>query len=250
MKDAREAQNVDQYLISSEQLFPYKGHIPRFATFLHEPKLVKKISYIFIDEAHFIKTSGTSVDGQPAHRPSYARLGEVRARLPAGIPVALLSATLPSHVMEICTKSLHMKPDTTTYIKLSTNRPNLMHAVIPMVGDIKNFANVDFLVPLSYHPPMAPIEKTLLFIESKLKTGHLTRYLLQRFSKAWRKQRPVRHIHSGMSKAHNKEAYDSFKDPNGVCVILIATSSASNVRHQPSLKFVLIFEEKTGNRCI
>jgi superfamily II DNA helicase RecQ len=160
-------------------LFPYKGHIPRFATFLHEPKLVKKISYIFIDEAHFIKTSGTAIDGEPPHRPSYARLGEIRARLPAGIPVALLSATLPPDVMEICTKSLHMKPSNTTYIKLSTNHPNLMHAMIPMLGDISNFANLDFLVPLLYHPLMAPIKKTLLFIESKLKTGHLTRYLLR-----------------------------------------------------------------------
>jgi superfamily II DNA/RNA helicase len=108
-----------------------------------------------------------------------------------------------------------------------------MHAVIPMLGDISNFANLDFLVPLLYHPLMAPIKKTLLFIESKLKTGHLTRYLLRRFSKEWRKTRPIRHLHSGMSRAHNKEVYDSFKDPDGACVILIATSSASNVRDWP-----------------
>ena len=135
--------------------------------------------------------------------------------------------------MDACTDSLYMKPNNTTYIKLSTNRPNLLHAVIPMVGDINNFANLDFLVPTSYHPPMAPIEKTLVFIESKLKSGYLTRYLLRRFSKAWCKNRPIRHIHSGMSKEHNNEAYESFKDPNGACIILVATSSASNVMYHP-----------------
>ena len=80
--------------------------------------------------------------------------------------------------MDTCTDSLYMKPNNTTYIKPLTNHLNLMHAVIPMIGDINNYVNLDFLIPMLYCPPMAPIEKTLVFIESKLKSGYLMRYLI------------------------------------------------------------------------
>jgi hypothetical protein len=58
-----------------------------------------------------------------------------------------------------------------------------MHAIIPMVGDIKIFANVDFLVPLSYHPLMAPIKKTLLFIKSRTPDEVLVTKILKGMAK-------------------------------------------------------------------
>jgi superfamily II DNA helicase RecQ len=108
-------------MVSSEQMFPFRGHIPRFTTFMEVPKFTRNISYLFVDEGHFISTSGTSENGEAAHRPTYARLGEIRARLPVGTPVGLFSATLPPHVLVHCIKSLHMKVDNTVSIMLSTN---------------------------------------------------------------------------------------------------------------------------------
>lgn len=193
---------------------------------MRDPNLLKQISALFVDEGHFIKTSGTSEDGRDVHRPAYARIGEIRLRLPAQVPAALLSATLPPPVLKLCTESMRMKPESTTYLLLSTNRPNLIHAIKPMAGTINNFKNLDFLV--SEQSPSLT-HKTLVFIESRTKCGKIQRYLNGLYPPDMRQSRPVRHIHSQMSKVHNEEAYKSFKDPEGTCRILVATSTASNV---------------------
>ena len=75
---------MDVYLVSSEQLFPFQGHIPCFAMFMEISKFTKNISYLFVNEAHFISTSGFAENGQPAHWPLYAQLGELQACLPVG----------------------------------------------------------------------------------------------------------------------------------------------------------------------
>lgn len=98
-----------------------------------------------------------------------------------------------------------------------------------MIGDISNFDNLNFLVPKPYHPPMAPLYKAIIFIDSKIYSGQLTNHLLSRFPEEQQMFRPVRHLHSDMSKAHISDAYLSFKDPNGMCRILVATASAANV---------------------
>src|ERR1700683_5725239 len=100
-------------MVSSEQMFPFHGHIPHFTTFMEIPKFTKNISYLFIDEAHFISTSGISKNGETAHCLSYGQLGEIHAHLPVGTPTALFSATLPPHVLTQCTESLCMKDDST-----------------------------------------------------------------------------------------------------------------------------------------
>lgn len=221
--------HADVYLVAPEQMFKYHGHIPRFMSILEISSFTKRVGCLLVDEAHFIATSGMPENNEPAHRPAYGRLGEFRARLPVGTPVGLFSATLPPAVLEICKSSLHMKEDNTVSIMLPTNRPNLTHAVIPMKGAIKNFDNLNFIVPQSYQQSTTPPTKCLIFIDSKLMSGPLTNHLLSRFSKEWRVKRPIRHIHSDMSKAHIKDAYSSFENPEGDCFILVATATAANV---------------------
>jgi hypothetical protein len=132
-----------------------------------------------------------------------------------------------------------MKEDNTVSIMLSTNRCNLIHAVIQMVGDISNFNNLNFLVPQPYHPPMAPLNKTLIFIDSKLYSGKLANHLLSRFPREQQMLRPVWHLHSEMSKAHIEDAYKSFSDPHGQCRILVATASVANVCHPHRIPILL-----------
>ena len=74
-----------------------------------------------------------------------------------------------------------MKDDNTVSILLSTNQCNLINPVISMVGNISNFNNLNFLVPESYHLPMDPLNKTLVFIDSKVYSGKLCNHLLSRF---------------------------------------------------------------------
>ncbi|KAJ7790350.1 hypothetical protein B0H14DRAFT_3570346 [Mycena olivaceomarginata] len=56
-KTIREHNMYQHYSVSSEQCGPYQGHIPRFAKLLHDPKWVKRIKLLQIDEAHFITTT-------------------------------------------------------------------------------------------------------------------------------------------------------------------------------------------------
>ena len=65
-------------------------------------------------------------------------------------------------------------------IKLSTNRQNIMHAVIPVVDSIRNLSNLDFIVPIPFHPPMSYPPKCLIFIDNKLSTAAVARYLNNR----------------------------------------------------------------------
>jgi hypothetical protein len=58
IQDTKAGENVDVYMVSSEQMFPFNGHIPRFATFMEIPKssqreflissLMKRMSYLLL----------------------------------------------------------------------------------------------------------------------------------------------------------------------------------------------------------
>ena len=52
-----------------------------------------------------------------------------------------------------------------------------MQAVIPMVGNISNLSNLDLLVPVPYHPPMALLQRGTIFINHKLSTAKAADYL-------------------------------------------------------------------------
>jgi hypothetical protein len=70
-----------------------------------------------------------------------------------------------------------MKEGKTTEINLCTNRPNIMQAVIPMIGNIGNLSNLDLLVPVPYHPPMAILQRGIIFIDHKRSTAKVVDYL-------------------------------------------------------------------------
>jgi superfamily II DNA/RNA helicase len=104
---------------------------------------------------------------------------------------------------------------------------------------LKNYANLDFLVP---PPPLAPgvegpaprRKKGIVFIDSKLGADEIAEYLNAKFPEHERASRPVRHYHSSMSSYYKEETFASFKDPNGHVCIIIATETASNVRFKSS----------------
>ena len=83
-------------LVAPEQFFPEGGHIPRLALQLKDPKFAKRIGFFFVDEAHFIVTSGEAHTGEKLpFRAAYGKLAEVLIELPVSVPVALFSATPP-----------------------------------------------------------------------------------------------------------------------------------------------------------
>ncbi|KAJ7927033.1 P-loop containing nucleoside triphosphate hydrolase protein [Mycena leptocephala] len=215
------------YSVSPEQCGPYKGHIPRFAKLLHRPRWVKRVKLLQIDEAHFIATTGQSNGTEAAFRPSFSNLGErLRVHLQATTPCTAYSASMTPQIMELLTGTLRMDPEKTIKPELTTNRPNLVHAVIPMVGSIDNFSNVDFLIPVPFDPN---------------KAAKLARHLNSKLPPAIAPKEPFRHYHSSMSKVYLEEIASRFKDSNGDVRCLIATEAASNGFDVPDISLIVQF---------
>ncbi|KAJ7866879.1 hypothetical protein B0H13DRAFT_1636442 [Mycena leptocephala] len=141
------------YSVSPEQCGSVQGHIPRFAKLLHDPKWTKRIKLLQIDEAHFIATAGQANGDDAAFRPAFADLRErLRVHLPATTPCTAYSASMPPQIMNLLTKTLRMTPEKTIKLELSTNRPNLVYAVTPMVGSINNFPTSSLSSQFHFHP--------------------------------------------------------------------------------------------------
>ncbi|KAG2155301.1 uncharacterized protein EDB93DRAFT_1264911 [Suillus bovinus] len=210
-------------LVAPEQFFLEGGHIPRLALQLKDPTFSKCIGFFFVDKAHFIVTAGEAQIGKklPFH-PAYRKLTEVLIQLPVDVPVALFSATLPPQTLEKVLKSLNLLHDKMDIIKLSTNRPNIMHAVIPMLDSIKNFSNLDFLIPVPFHPLMSYPPKCLIFIDHKLSTAGVAQYLNGHLPEAVRCIFKFKHLHLSMSQEHNEMVFDDFQKPNGKYTLIMA----------------------------
>src|SRR6267154_6031340 len=106
---------------------------------------------------------------------------------------------------------------------------SISHAVIPVVDSIKNLSNLDFLVSVPFHPPMSYPPKSIMFIDHKLSTAAVARYLNARLPEAARRVFKFRHLHSSMSMEHNEMVFDEFRKPDGLVQGIVTTSGASTV---------------------
>ncbi|KAF8119145.1 P-loop containing nucleoside triphosphate hydrolase protein [Boletus edulis] len=202
------------------------GHLPRLARLIRQdPSFNKKISRIHVDEAHNIHTAGLAHHGEDAFRPAYGKLGEFRILLPKGTPFQALSATLPRHILAAVKEQLLMSSDCLE-IKLSSNRPNITYATLPLVGSLRNFHNFDVLLPHEFHPPMA-IPKTLIFHDCKQDATNAAAYVDARLPHNLQNLGIVKHYHSDMSPEYLQQTFEDFSSPNGTCRILHATAGAS-----------------------
>jgi superfamily II DNA helicase RecQ len=130
-----------------------------------------------------------------------------------------------------------MKEGKTTEINLCTNRPNIMQAVIPMIGNIGSLSNLDLLVPIPYYPPMATLQRGVIYINHKLSTAKIADYLNDRCPPGLRETKPFRHLHSGMFKDYNDMIYKAFIQHDlHICMIVTTTAGA----HVSSILFSIL----------
>ncbi|KAG2137774.1 hypothetical protein BD769DRAFT_1664002 [Suillus cothurnatus] len=226
-------------IVAPEQFFPEGGHISRLALMLKDQNFIKRIRFFFIDEAHFIITAGEPKPGKKfAFCTAYGKLAEVLLQLPVDVLVALFLATLPQEMLQRIIKSLNLPRDLMDTFMLTTNCPNVSHAVIPMVDSIKNFSNLDFLVSKPFHPPISYPPKSLIFIDHKLSTAAVARYLNTRLPEAVRRVFKFRHLHSSMSMEHNEMVFDEFRKPDGLVQGIVATRNCTRalLQKKPSLQ--------------
>ncbi|KAJ7216919.1 P-loop containing nucleoside triphosphate hydrolase protein [Mycena rebaudengoi] len=210
------------------------GHIPRFARLLHDPKWAKNVGLLQVDEAHFIVTTGTSDNKKGPFRPAFTDLGErARVHLPVSTPCAAYSASTPPQISNIVMRTLRMEPDNTVTIELTTNRPNLVHAVIPMIGSLDNLSNLDFPIPNKC--------KCMVFVDNKKKAGQIERYLNSKYPPSVAAKKPFRQYHSSMSKDYLETTAKAFKQEISDIQGLITTSAALNGFDVPNVRLVVLY---------
>ncbi|KAF8585053.1 hypothetical protein K439DRAFT_1344519 [Ramaria rubella] len=65
------------FVVLPDQLFAFKGHIPRFATLLEKPAFRNKVKFLNIDEAHHHYTWGLKQAGQDPFSTAWGKLDSI-----------------------------------------------------------------------------------------------------------------------------------------------------------------------------
>ena len=218
-------------IVQPEQLQAFGGHLPRLAQVIRHTRFSKLVKQVHIDEAHNVYTAGIPLYGQPAFRPAWGRLGELRLWLPKNTPFQALSGTLPHHIINCITDKLLFQSDYVS-IHLTLNRPNITYATYPISGLRSNFRNLQFIVPEPQNDPFDPelIPKTMVFHDNLQEAANVANYLNSLLPETMRHLRIAKHYHSMMSADYLEQTFQDFASPNGVTRILCATSGASTVR--------------------
>lgn len=205
------------------------GHLPRLARLVEQDRLFRKrIARVHVDEAHFIYTAGLGLYGLDAFRPAWGKLGEFRIKLVKGVAFQALSGTQPEHIKKVIIKHLLFDEEKLCSIKLSSNRPNTVYATHPIVGNLSDFRNLDFLVPDPY-PSDLRLPKALVFHDNTDECTAAAAHLNNRLPKELRNKGMVKDYHGGMSKRYLTQVYEEFTKPDSSCRILHATQGASMV---------------------
>ncbi|KAG1790241.1 uncharacterized protein HD556DRAFT_1446377 [Suillus plorans] len=215
-------------IVLPEQLFMFNGHLPRLAQLIRKDSIfIKRIKRVHIDEAHNIYTAGLPHHGEEAFRPSFSKLGELRVLLAKDTIYQALSATLPPHILSVIKWELSV-PSNHLSLTLSTNRPNIVYAITPLIGGTRNFHNFDCLIPPNYTTPMI-IPKTLIFHDNKQEAVDAAAYNNSHLPKALQNRGVVKYYHSDMSAEYLQQTYEDFASDSGSCRILHATAGTSTV---------------------
>jgi superfamily II DNA helicase RecQ len=217
------------YVVSPEQLQPLShSHITRMCQLSNEKKFTKHIKVIHVDEAQSVWVAGVKKYGQEAFRPAYGKLDEWRINLNNRTCFQLLSATLPPSILEIVKSKVLLSSDH-RFIKISSNRPNIVYATLPIQGHgVKDFENLGFLIPENLQD-VSKLQKAIVFFDDKNLVNGALSFLRMRLAPELRNQGIVRIFHSQMSVLYLEGVYADFEKCNSVCKIFLTTSVASLV---------------------
>ena len=124
------------------------GHLPRLAPLIAENRqFVKLIKWVHVDVAHFIYTAGLKHYGLGAFQPAWGQIGEFHIKLGRHVPIQALSGTLPPHIKSATIKNLLFEDSQLYSVKLTSNWPKTVYATHPIVGDLSDFHDLNFLIP-------------------------------------------------------------------------------------------------------
>lgn len=227
-------------LTSPEQCKPTDGHPTPLSRLLHKsPSFVALVRRLALDEAHLIYLWGTAVSSETAFRPAWGRISAIRTLLKIDVPVLFLSATISPRILEYFYSSLNLRNP--ILYQSTINRPNQTYAVQRVWGSLKDFRNLQMLVPsdiferdsITVTDLIKKTSKTVIFAEDTnlIASGPAGLYGLY---PSWIRSQLqelgfIRFYHASMSKGFLEETYTAFSSPDAQCKILFASSALSQV---------------------
>lgn len=232
-------------LTSPEQCKPTDGHFTPLSRLLHKHRgFVKLVRRLVVDEAHLALFWGTPMVSDTAFRPAWGHISRIRRLLKIDVPLLLLSATVSPSVLAYFQQSLSLRSP--VLYQTSINRPNQTFAVHRIWGSLKDFRNLQMLVPSDISEPdsttisalIKRTRKTVIFAEDTnlIATGPSGLYNIFPIwiRPALRELGFIRFYHAGMSRGYLDETYAAFARPDANCKILFASSALAQVRRSDS----------------
>ena len=206
------------------------GRLPRLACLVAEdPQFLKRVQRLHVDDAHIVYIAELKHYELPVFRPALSRLDEFRIKVGERVPMQGRSGTQPPHIKAAITKNLLFYNSRLCSIELTSNRPNIVYATHPIVGELSDFRNLDFVVPVPY-PTGWKMPKTLIFHDEDMQAGKAPLYHTRRLPQDLQEKGLVMHYHGSMSKEYKAKVYEDFSKADGRCRILHATGGVSTVR--------------------
>ncbi|TRM66783.1 P-loop containing nucleoside triphosphate hydrolase protein [Schizophyllum amplum] len=224
----KQAGTARVFLVTAEQFFLCAaGHLSQFGQMIRHTLFNRRLRLVVVDEAHFSHTAGLSRYGLEPFRPVYARLDELKMRLPH-VPWMAATATATTAIMKTI-ETILLRP---TYVKieLTVNRPNLAYATHRVVKNIDLLDNYSCFIKKPFDLASQP--RVLIFRDDRAACVRIARFLDNLLPKEYQNTGVVRYYHSSMSLEYCELAHGGFNDPSGRCRILVATSGeATGVDH-------------------
>lgn len=172
----------------------------RFEDLWGTKKFTDNLVNLILDEAHVVKEWGGTF------RNDYLNIGPIRyllTRKPV-VGLHLGTATLaPQHEAELKLEAnLHLREDSTSTFRLSSDRPNIFFSVHKMQHPVNSFHDLAFIIKqhMSVNDPHPP--KFLVFFNSRVEAQAGAEFLWERLTPELRDK--IKWFHSGMTDEYRE----------------------------------------------
>lgn len=188
-----------------------------FRKILTDASFYKNICAVIVDKAHCISQWGGDF------RKMYALLEKLRAFFPSSIPFLATSATLPPSALREVRSKLAIDAETSFYLNLGNDRPNISMSV----QEINGSDDYEALRPLLAEnvTRYEDLKKSIVFTNTVNATQTTCKKVRQFFPKHLRKY--VSYLHAHRTPAAKRRVMRRFRQ--GKIMILIATEAAGMV---------------------